>query len=81
MAKALFPLRHHTAYTHRWKAKGTGVVFIRSDSHVSKINFEPSEKHSTVRPRAHIPEITALIGELSPETSYKEEKLLSLLQR
>lgn len=37
MAKALFPLRNHTAYTHRWKAEGTGVVVIRSDSFVSKI--------------------------------------------
>lgn len=50
-------------------------MVIRSDSHVSKINFEPSEKHSTVRPRVHTPEITALIGGLGPETSCIEKKL------
>lgn len=80
MAKALFPLRSHTAYTQRWKAKGTAVVVIRSDSHGSKINFEQSEKHSTVRSRGHIPEMTALTEELSPESSCLEKKLLSMLQ-
>lgn len=75
MAKALFPLGNHTACTHQWKAKGTGAMVIRSDSHVSKIKFERSEKHGTVRPRVHTPETTALIGGLGPETSCIEKKL------
>lgn len=71
----------HCTHTCRWKAKRTGVACISPDSRVSKIHFESSEKHNTVRLRAHIPEMTAFIGELSPETSYIGKQLLSLLQR
>lgn len=71
----------HCIHTHRWKAKRTGVVGTSPDSHVNKIHFESSEKHGTVRLRAHIPEIKAFIGKLSPETSYLGKQLLSLLQR
>lgn len=71
----------HCIHTCRWKAKGIGVANNSPDSHVSKIHFESSEKHSTVRLRPHIPEMTNFIGELSLETSYVRKQLLPLLQR
>lgn len=63
------------------ESKRKGVVGISPDSHVSKIHLESREKQSTVSLRAHIPETTTFIGELSPETSYTGKQLLSLLQR
>lgn len=81
-SKGILPSQKpHCIHTHRWKTKRTGDVGINPDSYVSKIHFESSEKHSTVRLRAHIPEITVFIGELSAKSSYIGKQLLSLLQR
>jgi len=79
-----YTLSETTLHTQkqRWKAKRTGVVGVRRDRHASKMHFESSEKHSTVRVRAHTPEMGAFTAELPPETSDKGKQLfLSLLRR